>query len=603
MIQSLRAESCPTFSQPAVEKRIALQSARNWLPIPLLLILTLGLAARFRQYLGCPSYWYDEAYLLLNVFDKSLSELLGQLGSDQAAPPIFLWILRLIYRAAGSTEWAMRFPAALASLAAPLALIPLSRKVAGAGWAWAVALCAVSVHGVTHGYEVKPYALDLLITLLVLWAAVAVIRAEAGMHEWGWMALYGLALLGPWISFPSIFILGGAGLALLVRGKRSLGPVYCLKWLGYCILLVISFALLWWTAGRKMNSAGLQDYWGKFFWDLSTPQAAACSVIQCIIDIGNYGTTGMGIPLFFLAAVGMAAFWQNDRALFVLFLGSLLLAGSASALHRYPLNDRLLFFLVPCVWLPAANGLGRLLQRSPVRMMPVALTIASILVLPGAVRVTKYIVRVSPKIDFREGFAYVQDHERSGDVLWTAYPEVYRVYHPDRPAPLGWATPLAIVKRAALGGRLWIVSPPSGPDGPVCPEVFRCLETLHLRIVEERQLTGLWIRLYEPNGLGTSPTTAGVGRFSVTFPEKSAAVGLDQPTGVLSRLSTRTSSVVNVVTHRVLPSLERNSTSIPSGGKSSTTVPTSPSFNSQSAGALSTATISSSLGSRDFLIG
>ena len=38
---------------------------RAWV-VPALVVLAL--AAAGRQYLGCPSYWYDEAYVLLNVF-------------------------------------------------------------------------------------------------------------------------------------------------------------------------------------------------------------------------------------------------------------------------------------------------------------------------------------------------------------------------------------------------------------------------------------------------------------------------------------------------------------------------------------------------------
>src|SRR5262249_46133973 len=77
----------------------------------------------------------------------------------------------------------------------------------------------------------------------------------------------------------------------------------------------------------------------------------------------------------------------------------------------------------------------------------------------------------------------------------------------------------------------------------------------------------------------------------------------NQPTGVLSRLRTSTSSAVKVATDRVLPSRPRNSTSSPSGGSNSTTVPTSPTSTSASAGEWSTATISNSLGWRDFVIG
>src|SRR5690348_1809895 len=87
------------------------------LSVSVALLLALGVALRVRQYAACPSYWYDEAYLLLNVFRRSFLELLGPLRDDQAAPPLFLWTLRGLYRVAGGGEWVMRLPALAAGVA------------------------------------------------------------------------------------------------------------------------------------------------------------------------------------------------------------------------------------------------------------------------------------------------------------------------------------------------------------------------------------------------------------------------------------------------------------------------------------------------------
>src|SRR5262249_54011078 len=121
-------------------------------PAPFIAILFLGLAARLRHYLACPSYWYDEAYLLLNILHKSYADLIGPLEHDQAAPPFFLWLLRLVYSLFGSSEWAMRLPALSASVATVILMIFLARQLVGTtAWLWAVAFCAVSSHAVFHG--------------------------------------------------------------------------------------------------------------------------------------------------------------------------------------------------------------------------------------------------------------------------------------------------------------------------------------------------------------------------------------------------------------------------------------------------------------------
>src|SRR6516164_11214733 len=110
-------------------------------------LIALGIAVRIRQYAACPSYWYDEAYLLLNVFRKSFFELLGPLRDDQAAPPLFLWMLRGLYRIAGGSEWCMRLPALAAGVAGLFVMVPLARRMVGRrGRPWAVVFCALGHH-------------------------------------------------------------------------------------------------------------------------------------------------------------------------------------------------------------------------------------------------------------------------------------------------------------------------------------------------------------------------------------------------------------------------------------------------------------------------
>ncbi|HTU92005.1 MAG TPA: glycosyltransferase family 39 protein, partial [Gemmataceae bacterium] len=179
-------------------------------------LFALGIALRVRQYAACPSYWYDEAYLLLNVFDKSFVDLLGPLRENQAAPPLFLWLLRGLYQLAGGSEWWMRLPALAASVAGLLVMAPLARRIAGRrGGLWAVAFCAFGHHATAHAGEVKPYALDFLMAELILLAAL---RCQAIVSGWRPRAAPCLlAVLAPWASYPSAFVLGAASAALLVH--------------------------------------------------------------------------------------------------------------------------------------------------------------------------------------------------------------------------------------------------------------------------------------------------------------------------------------------------------------------------------------------------
>src|SRR5579872_1675779 len=192
----------------------------RFLSLVAVLLVLLGASVRFRHYFAAPSYWYDEAYLLLNVFTKDCGQLAGPLDHDQTGPPVFLWSLRLLYRAFGSSECVMRLPAFVASLLAVAVMIPLARRVVfGTGWVWAVGWCALCLHGVNHGIEVKPYAWDLLATLLLMWAA-AWYFVDAGSRRAPFLILVALAAIAPWCSLPSVFGLGGVSAALFVDACR-----------------------------------------------------------------------------------------------------------------------------------------------------------------------------------------------------------------------------------------------------------------------------------------------------------------------------------------------------------------------------------------------
>src|ERR1700678_2666518 len=104
-----------THEQGATTRTAASQLSRL-LPFLAAGLVLLGIGVRVRHYLAAPSYWYDEAYLLLNVFEKNCAELMGPLRDAQAGPPVFLWTLRLLYVVAGPSEWVMRLPAFTASL-------------------------------------------------------------------------------------------------------------------------------------------------------------------------------------------------------------------------------------------------------------------------------------------------------------------------------------------------------------------------------------------------------------------------------------------------------------------------------------------------------
>src|SRR2546430_8915098 len=111
----------------------------------ILALVLLGLALRAYHYLRVPSVWHDEAALVMNVLTRDFAELLGPLRWHEAAPPLFLWIERAAFLALGDGVLALRLLPFLASCAALLLFVPVTRSLLpAAAVPWAVFLFACS---------------------------------------------------------------------------------------------------------------------------------------------------------------------------------------------------------------------------------------------------------------------------------------------------------------------------------------------------------------------------------------------------------------------------------------------------------------------------
>jgi hypothetical protein len=468
--------------------------------------VVLALAVAVRQYLGCPSYWYDEAYVLLNVFGRSGGDLLGAIDHQVVCPPLYLLTLRGLYVVLGPAEWSMRLPALVAEAAALLILIPLARRLVGSpGWLYALALQAGSYHAFMHSCEVRQYTGDLLFTEVILLAAWSVVAPADGPRGrfWGLAALLVVAVVAPWYSLASPFLLGGASLALLLDALRRRSRAAWAGWLAFNGVALASGLGLWWLHARHLYYPGLRQHWSQGFPDAATAGAAAVWLLKCAIRIGDYGTTGMGVPLLVLGTAGLWVLGRRSPMLPVLLLGPFVLAAAACFGRRYPLDDRTAFFLVPCLWLAAAAGLGALLARLPRRAGLVAVGLAALALVPDGLRVGKQMIAVEPRAEYRQAFAYVRGHWAPGDALWVLHPEVYAVYYGGEAPALGSYSPATAVRRAVESGRLWVICPPGSTGVRASPQTFQVLHDCAALPVDCRHLIGLEIALY------VAPTAAG----------------------------------------------------------------------------------------------
>jgi hypothetical protein len=464
-------------------------------PTPWVFFLLLGVAVRLRQYLFASSYWYDEAFLVLAIRERGFAALLGPQPYNLVIPPFFLWAVRGLYQLGGDGELLMRLPAFLAGIAALILMIPLARRFLAAPWSvWAFALLAVSPHAVTHGCEVRPYTVDLSVAEWILLCVVMLTETEGGRRLWLCAWLGAAALLGPWMSFPSVFLLGGASAALLVQIWKRPTRAGWLAWTAFNAAVAASGALLWWVSARSMYYPGMIEHWGHNGWggfpDWQSPLATGWWMLYRPYEVANYASRDLGLllaPLAFVGAVGLAF---RFRARAVLLAVPFVLAVSAALVGKYPLAHRTTVFLLPCVWLAAAVGLSYLAgwvgnQRGKVAVL------GALVVAYASVWTVPEMIRPPTGLEYRRAYKFVQKQKTAGDAVFAQMAVVYQTYY-GKDADVLKDEDLPEAERVAGEKRLWAVF------GAGRLDLRRRLESAGGRVVMEHRVGKLVVLLFAP---------------------------------------------------------------------------------------------------------
>ena len=249
--------------------------------------VVLGCLFRIIRYAQNLPLWSDECFLSVNFINRGYRELLEPLDNGQIAPPLFLWIQRLIIDVFGFSEWSLRVFPLVCGLVSVFLFWHLARRVFGdnsTAVLLAVGIFAVSVHPIRHASEAKPYAADLLAALILLAFAAEWLRRPQEAR-WLW-ALAGIVPLCLALSNPAVFVAGGIGLGLAYpvwnhANRRNL--------LAFCIFGITtlgSFAIALpagdQLAGRPWHR-GIEALLGRF-----VPSADESASTGGMADLGPY---------------------------------------------------------------------------------------------------------------------------------------------------------------------------------------------------------------------------------------------------------------------------------------------------------------------------
>lgn len=354
------------------------------------------LACSVRYGLGFPLI-PDEAALTMSFARRGYEGLLGELDFGQMAPPLFLLAVEWCTQVLGLHEWSLRLPAFLGAIGALLVFPFVARRVlSGWGFVLAVGVFSVSYWPLRYSAEVKPYGPDMLITCLWLLLALKWMDSD---RPWRWMlAMLPLALVGFGVSFPSVFVGGGAVAAMFLVGSRHgwLTRLVQPGVVGVTLLAGFLGTYRWLVPARGETADFMVSYWQKAF----PPTDSITELGLYFLDIltgelmpypvGGENFASTGTLLFVIVGTVMLARGKRWGVLALLF-APVLLGLIAGFLQRYPFGQptRLQLYLAPMFCLLAGQGLAALMTwlgvavrapawRSPLRVACVLLAGISI---------------------------------------------------------------------------------------------------------------------------------------------------------------------------------------------------------------------------------
>ena len=326
--------------------------------------VAVGVAIRLIRFLLKFPLWGDEMLLVENLLDRGYADLTQPLNNFQCAPLLFLGVELTAMKLLGFSEWSMRLFPTLCSIGGLFLFRHVAgRVVRGLPLLLAVAIFAVSFYPVRHGAEIKPYASDLTVSLVLLALAIEAWRSPQ-QSRWLWL-LAAAAPVAIGLSFPAVFVAGGISLGLSWQAWRA-GWRPRLALASYNLAIVAAFALF-----AALSFRGQFDHTGEFmrrYWSASFPPLADPLKLAGWLfsthtgelfaypfggeNCGSIVTTiGFAVGVWLLAR-------RRQYTLLGIVAGVFGLALLAAALRRYPYGDnsRLVQYLAPLICLLAGLG-------------------------------------------------------------------------------------------------------------------------------------------------------------------------------------------------------------------------------------------------------
>jgi len=307
------------------------------------LFLFFGVGVRvFRYSLGLP-IWGDEGFLGVNILDRNFRQLLRPMEYIQVAPLGYLWAQRGMFLLFGMSEYVMRLISTVAGIAGLILFVIWAVKIAEPlAAAIAVGVLAVSDIAVRNAVQLKPYGIDLLAGVALLYLATGFLLDRR--TKWLWL-LAGATPVALFFSLPSVFVAAGIAAILLLQMPRMTGGQRTIV-IAFVAAGGATFGLLYWSfIGPQLATTGpLQEIcWifpprGFHPWEFAVWffRSHTGNFLGYPVDLASPGC----LPSFLLLVIGAVMLFRSRRVdLGLLMISPFVMTLAAAILRRYPYGD------------------------------------------------------------------------------------------------------------------------------------------------------------------------------------------------------------------------------------------------------------------------
>jgi hypothetical protein len=326
------------------------------------------------------SLWLDEGMLTFSFSSRTLTDLTSDvLESNQSAPVIYLYIVKLITLIFGDNEVTLRSWSLVSYiLTLFMSYIVLSRILKLKYPLIGVAFIATFQELVRYSNEFKPYMND-------CWSVLAIIILYY-FYDKEKINILILSLcyaIFVWLSNPTCFFIGGILLYEVAKGLKSKNMTTLKNMIICGSVVFISFVVYYFYWIKPVIDIGFM----KYFWsssklpfprDLDSFKRAGNLILNIIENTAQ--------PLNLIYVIGMFSWIYNfiyakNKYISCIYLGILVML-FASMLGYHPINIRLCLFLLPLLGILTFFFINEIYSSKDIKINIVVTAILLTLVIP-----------------------------------------------------------------------------------------------------------------------------------------------------------------------------------------------------------------------------